>query len=99
MSSRLTRADVERIAALAHLRLTATEIELFTKQLADILEYAERLRDVNTAEVSATWHSVPLSSPLREDDVRPSLPRDDALANAPDIGPDGLFKVPKVIDQ
>ena len=97
MPSRLTRADVDRIAVLAHLELTAEERELFTQQLADILEYAERLRDVNTADVSATWHPVPLSSLLRDDDLRDSLSRDDALANAPDAGSDGLFKVPRVI--
>ncbi len=97
MPSRLTRADVDRIAALAHLDLTPEERELFTKQLADVLDYAERLLEVNTADVSVTWHPVSLSSPLRDDEVCDSLSREDALANAPDSGPNGLFKVPKVI--
>jgi len=97
MPSRLTRADVDRIAALAHLDLTPEERELFTKQLADVLDYAERLLEVNTDDVSVTWHPVSLSSPLRDDEVCDSLSREDALANAPDSGSNGLFKVPKVI--
>ncbi len=97
MSTRLTRADVERIAALAHLDLTADETELFTKQLAQILEYAERLREVDTTQVSATWHPRAGAAELRDDVGRPSLPREDALAGAPDAAPDGLFRVPKVI--
>jgi aspartyl-tRNA(Asn)/glutamyl-tRNA(Gln) amidotransferase subunit C len=99
MSSRLTRTDVERVAALAHLELTDDEVELFTGQLADILEYADRLQAVDTASVSATWHPMPFSSPLREDVVRDSLSPVEALANAPDPapGPLALFRVPKVI--
>ena len=97
MSTRLTRADVERIAALAHLELTEDETELFTRQLGQILEYAERLQDVDTSAVSATWHPGAASASLRPDTLRPSLTRDDALANAPDVAPEGLFRVPKVI--
>ena len=97
MPTRLTRADVERIAALAHLDLTEDETELFTRQLAQILEYAERLQEVDTDDVTATWHPETTASSLRRDVLRPSLPRADALANAPDAGPDGLFRVPKVI--
>ena len=97
MSTRLTRADVARIAALAHLDLTEDEAELFTRQLAQILEYAERLRDVDTDAVTTTWQPAAAASPLRPDVVRPSLTRTDALANAPDAPGDGLFRVPKVI--
>ena len=97
MPTRLTRADVERIAALAHLDLTADETALFAKQLAQILEYAERLREVDTTQVSATWHPSAAPAALRDDVRRPSLAREDALAGAPDAAPDGLFRVPKVI--
>ena len=97
MSTRLTRADVEGIAALAHLDLTADETALFAKQLAQILEYAERLREVDTTRVSATWHPSAAAAALRDDVRRPSLAREDALAGAPDAAPDGLFRVPKVI--
>ena len=99
MSSRLTRTDVERIAALAHLELTDDEVDLFTRQLADILAYADRLQAVDTTSVSATWHPVPVSTALREDVVRDSLSPADALTNAPDPAPAplALFRVPKVI--
>ena len=97
MSTRLTRTDVERIARLAHLDLTDDETEVFTRQLAQILEYAERLQQVDTDVVTATWHPRAPASPLRPDVLRPSLAREDVLANAPDAAPDGLFRVPKVI--
>ena len=97
MLTLLTRADVERIAALARLDLTEAETELFTHQLAQILEYAERLQEVDTNAVTATWHPGTTASSLRPDVLRPSLTREDALANAPDAAPDGLFRVPKVI--
>jgi aspartyl-tRNA(Asn)/glutamyl-tRNA(Gln) amidotransferase subunit C len=95
--STLTIADVERIAALAHLELTDEEKHLFTKQLADILSYAEQLQAVDTAGVPATAH-VTVFERDREDVPRPSLPVDEAIANAPDGAPDaGLFRVPRVI--
>ena len=95
--STLTVADVERIAALARLELTEDEKQLFTRQLADILSYAEQLQAVDTTGVPATAH-VHVSERDREDAPRPSLPTADALANAPDAEPDaGLFRVPRVI--
>ena len=97
MPHRLTRAGVERIAALAHLALTDDEIELFTEQLGQILEYAERLQHVDTSAVSATWHPGAATGALRPDVPRPCLAREDALAGAPDPAAEGLFRVPKVI--
>ena len=96
--SSLTIADVERIAALAHLELTAEEKQLFTRQLADILNYAEQLQAVDTAGVPATAHVNAASGVERADEPRPSLSVEDALANAPDAAPEaGLFNVPRVI--
>ena len=96
--STLTIADVERIAALAHLELTEEEKHLFTKQLADILAYAEQLQAVDTAGVPATAHVNATTGVEREDEPRPSLVVEDAVANAPDGAPDaGLFRVPRVI--
>ena len=93
----LTIADVERIAALAHLELTDEEKQVFTKQLADILAYAEQLQAIDTTAVAATAH-VNAHEAERDDDLRPSLRVADALANAPDPAPDaGLFRVPRVI--
>lgn len=98
MSSRLTRADVERIATLAHLELTDEEKELFTRQMADILDYATRVQAIDTSGVPATAHVLAGHRAEREDFQRPSLPVDEALANAPDASPQsGLFRVPRVI--
>ena len=96
--SSLTIADVERIAALAHLELTDDEKLLFTRQLADILNYAEQLQGVDTTGVPATAHVNAALGVERPDDPRPSLGVEDALANAPDGARDaGLFRVPRVI--
>ena len=100
--SSLTIADVERIAALAHLDLTDDEKPLFTRQLADILDYAAQLQAVDTSGVPATAHvsadGSSGESAERADEPRPSLPAGDGLANAPDAARDaGLFRVPRVI--
>ena len=98
MSTSLTIADVERIAALAHLELTAEEAQLFTRQLADILAYAEQLQAIDTSGIAATAHVNANPRAERADEPRPSLSTADALANAPDGAPEaGLFRVPRVI--
>lgn len=97
VSTTLTIADVERVAALAHLELTAEEKQLFTRQLADILAYAEQVQAVDTTGVPATSH-VNAHGVERADEPKPSLPVDEAVANAPDGAPSaGLFRVPRVI--
>ena len=96
--SSLTYDDVDRIATLARLALTDRERELFARQLADILAYAEQIARVATDGVAPTSHVQFEQSVLRDDVVRPSLGRDEALANAPDASKTaGLFRVPKVI--
>jgi aspartyl-tRNA(Asn)/glutamyl-tRNA(Gln) amidotransferase subunit C len=96
-SARLTRADVERVAALAHLSLDEAEIERFAGQLTEILRYAAQIQAVDTTQVSPTAHPLTTAA-WREDEPVQSLTRDEALANAPDAAPAaGLFRVPKVI--
>ena len=95
--STLTIEDVERIARLANLELTQDEKQLFTKQLADILAYAEQVQGVDTTGVEATAH-VNATGVERPDEPRPSLEVSEAVANAPDAAPEaGLFRVPRVI--
>jgi aspartyl-tRNA(Asn)/glutamyl-tRNA(Gln) amidotransferase subunit C len=97
MAAELTKADVERIAALAHLELTDEEKDLFTAQLAGILHYAEQVQQVDTTGVPPMAH-VGSERTEREDEPRPSIATSDALANAPDAALDaGLFRVPRVI--
>jgi aspartyl-tRNA(Asn)/glutamyl-tRNA(Gln) amidotransferase subunit C len=98
MSTPLSLADVERIASLAYLELTDEEKHLFTRQLAEILAYAEQVQALDTSGVPATAHVLAQPRGEREDTPRPSLPVADALANAPEAETDaGLFKVPRVI--
>ena len=93
----LTKADVERIAALAHLELSETETERFTRQLGEILTYFDLLEKIDTTGVTATTHPATSAPIMRSDEPRPSLSRDKAMANAPDSDSTGLFRVPKVI--
>jgi aspartyl-tRNA(Asn)/glutamyl-tRNA(Gln) amidotransferase subunit C len=98
MAPALTIADVERIAALAHLELTADEKILFTRQLADILAYAQQVQAIDTSGVPATAHVHARQRAEREDEPHDSLPLADAVGNAPDAASDaGLFRVPRVI--
>jgi aspartyl-tRNA(Asn)/glutamyl-tRNA(Gln) amidotransferase subunit C len=94
----LSIADVERIAALAHLELTEAEKILFTRQLADVLAYAEQIQQVDTTGIPATTQVHGAQGHDRTDEPVPSLPTDDMLANAPDSPPgSGLFRVPRVM--
>ena len=98
MASGFSRAQVEAVAALAHLELDDAEIELFARQLGDILEYATQVQGIDTTGVPPTASVVTRHSADRPDVVAPSLDRADALANAPDASAQaGLFKVPRVI--
>jgi aspartyl-tRNA(Asn)/glutamyl-tRNA(Gln) amidotransferase subunit C len=88
---------VQRIADLARLELSAEELDLFTRQLGDILTYVEQIRALDTTGIAPT--SQVLNRPVDRDD-RPAgtLTREDLLQNAPDAAVEsGLFKVPRVI--
>jgi aspartyl-tRNA(Asn)/glutamyl-tRNA(Gln) amidotransferase subunit C len=93
----LTLEQVRHIARLARLRLTAEEERRYAEQLSAILDYAERLKRVDTADVPPTAGVQDLEAPLRPDTPRPSLPRERALANAPATA-DGMFLVPPILD-
>ena len=98
MPSGFSRAQVEAIASLAQLELDQTEIELFARQLGDILDYVNQLQQIDTTGVAPTASVVTGHVSDRPDAVRPSLDRLEALANAPDPARDsGLFRVPRVI--
>lgn len=99
MPEDLGRADVERLARLARLRLTEEEITRFAGQLARILAYADTVRAVDTADVPPMSHPVSdRTDHVRDDRAVPSLERDEALATAPGADPaNGFFKVPRVL--
>ena len=86
------------MAALAHLQLDSSEVELFARQLGEILAYADQVQQIDTTGVPPTASVTAELGPGRADEVVPSLGVDEALANAPDpLLPAGLFKVPRVI--
>jgi aspartyl-tRNA(Asn)/glutamyl-tRNA(Gln) amidotransferase subunit C len=94
----LTKVEVAHIAALARLDLTDDEKELYRRQLTEILEYARQLARLDTTDVAATSQVLAGREADRPDEARPSLPREDALGNAPEPARDaGLFKVPRVV--
>lgn len=98
MSDELTVSDVQAIAALAQLELDPQEIELFTRQLGDILAYARDVQRIDTTGVPPTAGIAVGHEADRPDEARPSIERDAMLANAPDAARQaGLFKVPRVI--
>ncbi len=93
----LTLDEVRHIARLARLWLSAEEELRYAEQLSAILDYADRLRRVDTADVPPTAGVENLEAPLRPDTPRPGLPRERALANA-QATDDGMFVVPPVLD-
>jgi aspartyl-tRNA(Asn)/glutamyl-tRNA(Gln) amidotransferase subunit C len=98
MPSGFTRAEVAAIAALAQLELDASEVDLFARQLGDVLTYAAEVQQIDTTGVAPTASVVTRHAADRADAVRPPLDRAEALANAPDASLEsGLFKVPRVI--
>ena len=92
-----TREQVHAVAALANLELDENEIEMFARQLGEILAYADEVQQVDTRGISPTASVLPLRTILRDDTLRPSLPRDELLANAPETEA-GCFKVPAVLE-
>ena len=94
---RITAEQVAHIAALSRLSLTEQELETFRDQLSSIIEYVEQLRTLDTTGVEPTSHILPLSNVMREDVVKSSLPREEALRNAPD-GTEDFYRVPKIIE-
>ena len=95
--TKLSLTQVEHVADLARLALTEEEKELFRVQLSSILAYAERLQQLDTRDIPPTATVLPLANVLRDDEVRPSLSREDALANAPQAE-EGHFRVPAVLE-
>ncbi len=85
------------VAHLARLALTPDEEKKLSAQLGSILGYIEKLRELDVANVEPTAHAVPLVNVTRADEIRPSLPHDEALRNAPKKS-GGLFVVPKIVE-
>ncbi|MEY2490234.1 MAG: aspartyl-tRNA(Asn)/glutamyl-tRNA(Gln) amidotransferase subunit [Verrucomicrobiota bacterium] len=95
--SETAELDVAHVAKLARLNLTEVETQLFQAQLGRVLEYAQKLRELDTSAVEDAAHTVPVFNVFREDEPRDWLSVTEALQNAPRQA-NGLFIVPKVVE-
>jgi len=94
---KISGEDIEHIAMLARLSLTEEEKELFGAQLSRILDYMEKLNELDTDNIEPTSHVLHLSNVMREDLPKDSIPREDALLNAPEKT-EKFYRVPKIIE-
>ena len=93
----LTADDVRKVAHLARLELSDAEVETMTRQLAAIVDYVDQLKQVPTDGVEPLAHALDVANVFRGDEPAPSLPVDEALANAPQRKGD-FYRVPAVLD-
>ncbi|MEC2306088.1 MULTISPECIES: Asp-tRNA(Asn)/Glu-tRNA(Gln) amidotransferase subunit GatC [Heyndrickxia] len=93
----ISKEQVQHVADLARLEMNETETEKFTKQLADIIHFAESLNELDTTEVPPTTHVLEIRNVMREDTVEKGLPRELVLKNAPDTQ-DGMIRVPTIVE-
>ncbi len=89
--------NVEYVAHLARLELSPEEGAKFGEQLGHILQYIEKLKQLDVSQVEPTAHAAPSVNVTRPDEIRPSLPHEEALRNAP-AQANGLFIVPKIVE-
>ena len=94
---KISKEEIEHIAVLARLSLSEEEKELFGSQLSSILDYMEKLNELDTKGIEPTSHVLTLSNVMRDDIPMPSIPKEDALMNAPDHT-EKFFRVPKIIE-
>ncbi|WP_448544639.1 Asp-tRNA(Asn)/Glu-tRNA(Gln) amidotransferase subunit GatC [Roseiflexus sp.] len=94
----LTLQDVEHVARLARLRLSPAELEKMRDQLSNILDHFQMLQQIDVSTVPPTAQVTDLVNVLREDEIRPSLPHEQALANAPEQQ-DGMFRVRAIFEE
>jgi aspartyl-tRNA(Asn)/glutamyl-tRNA(Gln) amidotransferase subunit C len=92
----ISREEVQKVSLLARLRLSDEALDRMTVQLGQILEYMDLLGEVDTEGVEPMAHAVDVSNAFRRDEVRPSLDRSHALANAPSRD-DECYRVPAVL--
>ncbi|MBI4557056.1 MAG: Asp-tRNA(Asn)/Glu-tRNA(Gln) amidotransferase subunit GatC [Candidatus Hydrogenedentes bacterium] len=95
--TKITKADVEYVAALAQLSLDEVTKERLVGELSDILSYMDKLNELDTRDIEPMMHVLPMTNVYRDDVVGPSLDRETALMNAPKT--DGeYFLVPRILD-
>lgn len=93
---KISKEEILHVAKLARLDLDDAAVTRFVDQISTILDYVDKLNRVDTRGVRPTSHAIALTNAFREDEPRPHLENDAALANAP-AKEDGCFVVPKVV--
>jgi aspartyl-tRNA(Asn)/glutamyl-tRNA(Gln) amidotransferase subunit C len=93
----MNREEVKYIARLARLGISEEETEIFRSQLSDILENMDILQEVDTTDIAPTAHVIEMENVIRDDQVAPSLPQDEILANAP-RQENGFFRIRAVLE-
>jgi len=93
----ISKEQVEHVARLARLEVSEDEKAMFARQLSGILTYMDQLKELETKGVEPTATVLPTENVFREDEVKPSLTQERALANAPDQA-EGFFRVPKILE-
>jgi aspartyl-tRNA(Asn)/glutamyl-tRNA(Gln) amidotransferase subunit C len=94
----ISRAEVANLARLARLALSDDELDRFAGQLDVIITSVARVAEVTAHDIPPTSHSVPLTNVMRDDEVRPGLTQEEALAAAP-ASEQGRFRVPRILDE
>jgi len=98
MADRIDEQQVRHVAVLSRLKLSEGEVATFSRQLSAMLEYVDKLNELDTSDVEPTVHAVPISNVLRDDEPEEPMAVDEALANAPQRE-GSFYRVPKVLDQ
>ena len=98
MADRITRDDVAHVARLARLTLTDDELDVFTDQLAAVLDHTADVEALDAEGVPPTAHPYPLVNVLRADEIEPSVDRDEVLRAAPSVE-DHQFRVPPILGE
>ncbi|WYP27480.1 Asp-tRNA(Asn)/Glu-tRNA(Gln) amidotransferase subunit GatC [Alkalihalobacillus sp. FSL W8-0930] len=95
--SRISTDQVKHVANLARLAISEEEAQMFTKQLDDIISFAEQLNELDTEGVEPTTHVLNMKNVLRVDKPDAGLPVEEVLKNAPDHE-DGQVRVPSIME-
>jgi aspartyl-tRNA(Asn)/glutamyl-tRNA(Gln) amidotransferase subunit C len=96
--SRISTDAVKHVAHLARLAVTDEEVKQMTKDLDEIITFAEQLNELDTTNVKPTSHVLDMVNVLREDEAKEGLPVEEVMKNAPDYNEDGLIRVPSIMD-
>ena len=98
MPGRISRDEAAHVARLARLRFTENELDELAAQLSAVLDHAADVEALDVSDIEPTSHPQPLTDVTRTDEVRPSLPRDEVLAQAPSVA-EGQFRVPPILGE